>query len=220
MIKEKIRSFFYKIFSLLVPDAYYIEKIKKYYSGTLTGTAIEDPVKLNPPFSIANSKIGKYTYISENSKILCTTIGRFCSIGPNLFSGWGIHPTNGISTAPMFYSTKKQNGYSLSAVDKIQEQKEIVIGNDVFIGANVIILDGVTISNGAIVGAGCVVSKNVPPYAIVAGVPMRILKYRFEDETIEKLLKINWWNSDHEELKKVEQYFYNVEEFIKIYEDR
>ena len=77
--------------------------------------------------------------------------------------GWGIHPTQGISTSPMFYSSKKQNGITLSLIDKVEETKTIKIGNDVFIGANVTILDGISIGNGAIIGAGAVVSKDIPP---------------------------------------------------------
>ena len=173
----------------------------------------------NHPYHIANSKIEKYTYIAVNATINNTTIGKFCSIGPNLICGWGIHPTNGISTAPMFYSTMKQNGTTLSEVDKIQELKPTFIGNDVFIGANVTILDGVTIGDGAVIGAGAVVSKDIPPYAIAVGCPIRILKYRFEPEQIDKLLKIKWWEFEEEKLKDVEKMFFEVNEFIEKYEN-
>jgi len=167
------------------------------------------------PYHIVNSQIDKYTYIAINSTINNTSIGRFCSIGPNLICGWGIHPTNGISTAPMFYSTLKQNGMTLSEVDKIQELKPIVIGNDVFIGANVTILDGVTIGDGAVIGAGAVVSKDIPPYAIAVGCPIRNMKYRFEPEQIDKLLKIKWWEFEEEKLKDVEKLFFDVNEFLE-----
>jgi len=169
------------------------------------------------PYHISNSEVGKYTYIAINSTINNATIGKYCSIGPNLICGWGIHPTNGISTAPMFYSTLKQNGITLSEVDKIQELKPSFIGNDVFIGANVTILDGVTIGDGAVIGAGTVVSKDIPPYAIAVGCPIRILKYRFEPEQIDKLLKIKWWEFDEEKLKDVERMFFEVNEFIEKY---
>lgn len=166
---------------------------------------------------IHNCKIGDYSYIAENSIVNYTTIGKFCSIGPNLVCGWGIHPTNGISTAPMFYSTKEQNGMTLSRVDKIQEIKPIVIGNDVFIGANVTILDGVIIGDGAVIGAGAVVSKNIPPYAIAVGCPIKIVRYRFEPDQIDKLLKIKWWEFDKDKLKEVERLFFDVNGFIEKY---
>lgn len=172
-------------------------------------------VKLSLPRHIRNTDIGDYTYISQNSWISGATIGKFCSIGPNLFCGWGIHPTTGISTSPSFYSTKKQNGRSFCKEDKFEEKKKINIGNDVFIGANVTILDGVSIGDGAIIGAGAVVSKDIPPYAIAVGSPIRIIKYRFEPEVIAKLQQIEWWNRNEDYLKLVEQNFWNVDKFIE-----
>jgi len=174
-----------------------------------------DTVKVYPPCNINNSEIGAGTYIAQNSNISKTKIGKYCSIGPNLLRGWGIHPTNGISTSPCFYSTLKQNGMTFSSEDKIAERKEINIGNDVFIGANVTILDGVTIGDGAIIGAGAVVVKDISPYAVVGGVPAKIIKYRFSEEIIEKLLKIQWWNWDNEKLKNVEKMFFDVNEFAE-----
>lgn len=174
-------------------------------------------VKLYPIYNIYNSTIGDYTYIAQNSIISMTSIGKFCSIGPNLVCGWGIHPTNGISTAPMFYSTMCQNGMSLSTEDKITERKPITIGNDVFIGANVTILDGVTIGDGAVIGAGSVVSKDIPPYAVAVGCPIRIIKHRFSQEQIDKLLKIEWWNFKEEKLKDIEEHFWDVNILINKY---
>lgn len=174
----------------------------------------EENVNIINPRNITNVNIGKGTYIAENSLITMTNIGKFCSIGPNLVCGYGIHPTKGISTAPCFYSTLKQNGMTYSAEDKVVERKTINIGNDVFIGMNVSILDGVTIGDGAIIGAGATVINDVPPYAIVGGVPAKIIKYRFNEEIIEKLLKIKWWNWDDKKLQNIEQMFFNVEEFV------
>lgn len=169
---------------------------------------------LYAPHSVSDTEIGDYTYIASNSHISKTAIGKFCSIGPNLLCGWGIHPTNGISTSPVFYSTLRQNGTTLSATDKVEERKRITIGNDVFIGANVTILDGVTIGDGAVIGAGAVVSKDIPPYAIAVGCPIRIIRYRFDDDKIKALRKIEWWNFDEEKLREVESYFSDVEGFI------
>lgn len=171
-------------------------------------------VKLKPPYNISNSKIGKGTYIAPNARVSMTTIGKFCSLGPNLICGWGIHPTDGISTHPYFYSTLNQNGATLATKDLVEERMLITIGNDVFIGANVTILDGVTIGNGAIIGAGAVVSKDIPDYAIAVGVPIQLQKYRFSNAQQEKLNKICWWNFDDIKLKKVNEYFFEVDRFI------
>ena len=214
MLKSKIRNVCFRFFRLLIPELNLLTQLKEDLYGKLINTVLDAPVKLYPPFTIYDSKIGKFSYISERAIISQTTIGRFCSIGPNLLCGWGIHPLDGISTSPMFYSTLRQNGFSLVKENKIEERKKITIGNDVFIGANVTILDGVTIGDGAVIGAGCVVNKDVPCYAIVAGVPMGILRYRFREEEIQALQRINWWNGNDNELQQVEQYFFNVEEFI------
>jgi tetrahydrodipicolinate N-succinyltransferase len=117
----------------------------------------------------------------------------------------------------MFYSTSRQNGIALAKIDKVQERKSIKIGNDVFIGVNVTILDGVEIGDGAVIGAGTVVTKDIPPYAIVIGNPMQILRYRFLQDTVKKLQEIAWWNWPAEELQKVEENFFNVEGFISNY---
>lgn len=178
-------------------------------------TKIENPVRLYSPYKVKESEIGAYTYIAFNSQIRNVKIGKFCSIGPNFFAGWGIHPTNGISTSPCFYSIKKQCGYSFSKMNKIEERKPILIGNDVFIGANVIVLDGVIIGDGAIIGAGTIVSKNVPPYAIVAGNPMRILRYRFTPEVIDNFQKIQWWNYPKDKLNQIEAFFFDIDAFIE-----
>ena len=175
-------------------------------------------VKIYKPSFINKTEIGDYTYISTNANISVTKIGKFCSIGPNLFCGWGIHPTNGISTSPIFYSTRQQNGLSLTNKDKIEERKLITIGNDVFIGANVTILDGITIGNGAIIGAGAVVTKDIPDYAIAVGCPIMIIKYRFNDDQIAALKRIQWWKFDEDKLQDVEKLFFNIDEFIKKYD--
>lgn len=174
-------------------------------------------VRLFPVFHLFNVTIGDYTYISFNSQISYTTIGKCCSIGPNFFCGWGIHPLDTISTSPMFYSTLKQNGMSLSTDNKIEEHDTITIGNDVFIGANVTVLDGVSIGDGAVIGAGAVVSKDIPPYAIAVGCPIRIIRYRMKDEHINAMQRIKWWNWDEEQLQEVERMFDNVDKFIEKY---
>ena len=153
--------------------------------------------------------------IAQNAYISMTTIGKFCSIGPGVVCGWGIHPTNGLSTHPMFYSTLQQNGMTLSAVDKVTERKPIIIGNDVCIGANVTILDGVTIGDGAVIGAGAVVSKDIPPYAVAVGCPIQIKNYRLSPDQVEELKRIKWWEFDEKTLRDVETYCFDVDGFIK-----
>lgn len=195
---------------------------KIYIDGFLVNaddSVIHANTKIIKPYKIHHTNIGLGTYVSLNSRISYTEIGKFCSIGPNFFCGYGIHPTNGISTSPVFYSARLQAGFSYSKNNKIEERKKITVGNDVFIGANVVVIDGVTIGDGAIIGAGAVVSKDIPPYAIAVGTPIKIIKYRFEPEVIEKLQKIQWWNKDETVLKAVEQNFFEVNKFIELFEN-
>ncbi|MBS1737851.1 MAG: CatB-related O-acetyltransferase [Bacteroidetes bacterium] len=176
---------------------------------------IDPQTKFTGVHSLENVSVQKGTYIAFNANISNTSIGKFCSIGPNFFCGWGIHPVNGISTSPAFYSTRKQAGFTFSTTDKCIERKNITIGNDVFIGMNVTVLDGVTIGDGAVIGAGAVVSKDIPPYAIAVGSPIQIVKYRFSQEKIDALLAIRWWDQNDDTLRMVEQNFFEIDKFIE-----
>jgi virginiamycin A acetyltransferase len=179
---------------------------------------IDQRARLQHTHHIFNSSIGKFSYVAKNSEIRNTNIGMFCSIGSNFISGNGLHPLNGISTSPMFYSNGLQNGTTLSEINKIEEFIPVSIGNDVFIGDNVTILSGITIGHGAVIGAGAVVSKDIPPYAIAVGCPIKIIKYRFTTNQIEALLRIQWWNFKEDQLQEIEKLFFCVDEFIEKYD--
>lgn len=172
-------------------------------------------VRVYSPYWMHYVRIGDYSYVSTNSRMARVTIGKFCSIGPNFCCGLGLHPTSGVSTAPMFYSTARQNGMTLCKATKYEESKDTHIGNDVFVGANVTLIDGVSIGDGAIVGAGAVVTKDIPPYAIVVGVPARVIRYRFDERQIESLLQLEWWNRPKQELNRVERHFWDVDAFLE-----
>lgn len=138
-------------------------------------------------------ELGKFTYVA-GAKIARAQIGAFCSIGPNVtIGGLGSHPVNWLSTHPAFFSTRMQAGATFVQADKFEELKWVEVGCDVWIGANVTILDGIRIGHGAIIAAGAVVTKDVPPYAIVGGVSAKLIKYRFEPEMIDSLLDLRWW---------------------------
>jgi virginiamycin A acetyltransferase len=219
MVRKFIKKYGYKLIKFIVPE---IKALRQnlnwdYIDYSLYNNSIGEIVNIASPAHIYNSSIGDYSYISLNAWISLTEIGKFCSIGPNFLCGWGIHPTNGISTSPMFYSTMKQNGMTLTSENKIEERKLIKIGNDVFIGANVTVLDGVTIGDGAIIGAGTIVSKNIPPYAIAVGCPVQIVKYRFDKKQIEELLNIQWWDFSEKQLKNIEKMFFDINGFIEKY---
>lgn len=166
--------------------------------------------------TLLHCSIGKYTCVGSDSRYLNCSIGAFCSLGPRVLVGLGIHPTSFVSTSPAFYSPNHSTcRISFAKEQAFDENKPIFIGNDVWVGARATILDGVTIGDGAIIAAGAVVKDDVAPYAIVGGVPARILKMRFDDSVIEKLLKIQWWNRSKEWIEENAGLFLDVNQFIQ-----
>lgn len=151
---------------------------------------------------ILNSTIKRYSYVGRNAIIQNVTMGSFCSVANDVFIGLGGHPHGHFSTSPLFYRVK--NTFKIKLVTEnlsFNEYQAIVIGNDVWIGARATILDGVHISDGAVVAAGAVVTKDVPPYAIVAGVPAKIVRYRFSSKKIQNLLHLQWWSWSLSDIK-------------------
>ena len=157
--------------------------------------------------NISNCVLGNYVYITNNTTIANAQIGSFCSIGPNISVGLPMHPINYISTFPAFFSVRKQCQITFTEKNHFKERGSVKIGNDVWIGSNAIILDNIQIGDGAIIAAGAVVTKDVPPYAIVGGVPAKVIKYRFNNELIQALLELKWWTKETDWLKKNRHYF-------------
>ncbi|AYL97250.1 CatB-related O-acetyltransferase [Mucilaginibacter celer] len=221
-MKNWLRQKVSRLLTYFIPELQELLWLKNIKGSTIIPSELTesetDNVKIFPPYHIFKSTIGNGTYIARNSFISFCEIGKYCSVGPNVICGWGIHPTNGLSTSPVFYSTSNQAGFHYANENKIDERKPVKIGNDVFIGMNVIILDGVTIGNGAIIGAGAVVSKDIPAYAIAYGSPIQIRRFRFSDEQIKSLEKIKWWDFDDEKIKEVERYFFDIDKFIEKYQ--
>lgn len=174
--------------------------------------------------SIANltkfidSSLGAYSYCASNSYIRNTKIGRFCSIGKNVRIIDVTHPTDFVSTHPVFYSPHNVVGKSfVNSIGfdehlhcKKDQDYAVVIGNDVWICDGAQILGGNTIGDGAIVAAGAVVTKDVPAFSVVAGVPAKVIRYRFEENEIQYLKALQWWNKDNEWLRENAKFFCNI----------
>jgi len=174
-------------------------------------------VSIKDGASIGKSSFGDFTYIGFNTKVSRAKIGRFCYIGPDVKIGLGgKHPSNFVSTHPIFYSIQKQAQITFADKNYFEEYADIIIENDVWVGANALITEGVRIENGAIIAAGAVVTKDVPPYAVVGGVPAKIIKYRFEEDVIQKLLEDKWWEKDIYWLKENFKSFHTIDEYLKL----
>jgi acetyltransferase-like isoleucine patch superfamily enzyme len=154
-----------------------------------------DYVKVFKGTTLGSCKIDSYSYIGTNCDFARTNMGAFCSVGPEVICGVGTHPTNHVSTYPGFYSKHASGSYFFGFDHEFSnsDKKRVEIGSDVWIGARALIMGGISIGHGAIIGAGAVVTKDVPPYAIVGGVPAKLIRYRFDPNLIEQLLLSAWW---------------------------
>ena len=175
-----------------------------------------------------NSVLGYGSYIGERGSFISTKIGRYCCIGPDVHTIMGTHPVSEfVSTHPAFFSTRKQAGFTYVDKDCFEEivfadenENAVVIGNDVWIGARATILQGVTIGDGAIIAAGAVVTKDVPPYAIVGGIPAHIIKYRFNEDDIEFITRNPWFDKPAEWLQTNAAAFRSIHSYRVLMEEK
>ncbi len=165
--------------------------------------------------STFSGSMGYASYIG-NSCSINAKIGKYCCIASRVNTVRGTHPTKDwVSVHPAFYSPLKQCGFTYSEEERFSEFKSpIEIGNDVWIGDSVLILDGVHIGDGAIVAAGSVVNKDVPPYAIVGGIPAKIIRYRFNDDEIAWLNEFRWWDKPEDWIKENAGNFADIKNFV------
>lgn len=159
-------------------------------------------VRIDRQNLIQDSIIGDYAYTGPFDMIFRSNIGKYCSISYGVTIGPPEHNYHRLSMHPFIHLSN----YNILGAEEIivsdKQDKPCNIGNDVWIGCNATILRGVTIGDGAIVAANALVNKDVPPYAIVGGVPAKILKYRFSEVIIAKLLQLKWWNFPIEKIRK------------------
>lgn len=166
-----------------------------------------------------NVTIGKYSYCGVNSQIANASIGCFCSIAQEVRVGLAMHPLHFVSTSPGLYSSRASWAPSFGARHAFAEHADVCIGNDVWIGAGATILGGVTVGDGAVVAAGSVVMKDVPPYAVVVGVPAQVRSYRFSESVVEKLAAIQWWKWDDSTIRARASEFSDPERFVALFGD-
>lgn len=168
-------------------------------------------VSLASDVSLYHCVVGENTYFASKSRLHDCQIGKYCSIGPELLAGLGMHPSSTfVSTHPSFYAPINYSPISFVEQKKFDEFKTIIIGNDVWIGARVTIVDGVRVGDGAIIAAGAVMTKDVEPYTIVGGIPARQIRKRFTEEQINFLLNLRWWDKGEEWIRSKADLFDDI----------
>lgn len=198
----------------MVNFGYIMNKSLKFLNRpALRDCKIDRKAKIGTGSNCISVSVGRYSYMGKNNSVANTNIGSFCSIASYCAIGGGSHPVDKVSTSPVFYSGKNIFKKNFSAID-VEASKPVTIGNDVWIGEGVFIKDGVAIGDGAIVGAHSVVTHDVPAYAVVVGAPATIIRYRFSDEQIRKLLELKWWNWPEEKLREYGNRFSSISELL------
>ena len=151
---------------------------------------------------VAESSFGDYSYVVNDSDIIYTTIGKYCSIAAHTRINPGNHPLDRVMLSHVSY---RSSAYGLGPDDPSffdwRRSSPVTLGHDVWVGHGATILPGLTIGTGAAIGAGTIVTKDVPPYAIVVGNPGRVLRLRFPEPVIEALARIAWWDWPHDRLR-------------------
>lgn len=165
-------------------------------------------------------QFGYGSYVHKNSVLKNVKVGKFCAIAEDVNIRLFQHPTHMVAVSPCFYrkehtlKTFVEEDY-YEDLQNVQEGFSVVIGNDVWIGQGVSIKSGITVGDGAVIGAGAVVTRDIAPYAIVGGVPAKLIRYRFTEKQIEALLKIKWWDKDCRWFGENGKYFVDIDKFIE-----
>jgi acetyltransferase-like isoleucine patch superfamily enzyme len=165
---------------------------------------------------VVESTIGRHTYLQERSLIFHSDVGNFCSIAIGVSVGLPQHSTNMVSSHPAFYLKSTPLVRTFSSSDLPETSPRTQIGHDVWIGQNACIMAGVHVGSGAVIGAGAVVTKEVPAYAIVGGVPAKLIRYRFDESVRAALLESRWWDRSDLWLQEHVADFLSVESFVSL----
>lgn len=188
--------------------------LRKLRGAAVRNSVVHSTSKVEPGSAFLNSTMGRHSFCGYDCEISGADIGSFCSIANYVVIGGGRHPIEWVGTSPVFYEGKDSVAKKFSAFPR-PAPKRTTIGSDVWIGYRAIVMQGVTIGHGAVIGAGAVVTRDVPPYAIVGGAPARLLRYRFEEVLREALLASNWWGKSDVVLERCADQIRDPERFLE-----
>ena len=194
---------------------YFARLLHKLNISSFNKCQIDKTARVASGSALTKVKMGRYSYVGDYTHITDTDIGSFCSIGGHCGIGGGIHPSDHVSTSPVFLQGRNILGKNFANIH-YEPSKKVTIGNDVWIGEGVYIMPGLSIGDGAVIGAHAVVTKDVEPYSIVAGVPAKSIRKRFDDDTIKNLLELKWWDLSDEELSNLGDSFVDPSDFINM----
>ena len=151
--------------------------------------------------------IGQFTFLNDRTTLFPKThVGRYCSIGKSCEIGAPKHPVDRLTSSPVGFGIERHfpQEADLFRQSEFEQYSPTYIGADVWIGSLSVVVCGLTIGHGAVIGANSVVTSDIPPYAIAAGSPARVLRYRFDEDTIGRLLATQWWNRKPEEIGQLD----------------
>lgn len=193
--------------------------LKKMRGKAILESKIDPTTVINSGCQIVNSSIGRYSYVGYDCTVINTSIGNFCSFANHISIGAAEHPIEWVSMSPVFENVTNSGPQKRFSKFDVLPSSHTNIGSDVWIGHGAILKGGITIGHGAVIGAGSVVTKDVEPYAIVAGCPARIIRKRFTDDIIQRLINSKWWEMSDENLGKVAYAIREPELFLSILEN-
>lgn len=187
--------------------------LKKLRGSALKNCEIHSSSKVESGCNLVNVTMCKHSFCGYDCEISNCEIGSFTSIANGVVVGGGMHPLDWVGMSPVFYKGRDSVKAKFSEFER-EQVRTTFIGHDVWIGRNAIIKQGVSIGTGAVIGMGSVVTKDVPPYAIFAGNPAKLIRFRFSDYIIQRLLESKWWELDEKILSQVAVNIKDPEAFL------